>query len=229
MAATAVSELPRLRNEAFSSALVEGKPPHWPIPESGDALPLVASDFDDAARQLGVEVAVVRAVALTESSGAGFDSKKRPKLRYENHHFRTLTNRYYDKIHPDLSNKYKSAQYRATHKGGADKQWELLQKCWAIDEADAGVMACSWGMFQVMGEYYKDLGWTSLEQFVKDMFYSEAQHMRAFLAFLKWKDLVRHLKKSPPDFTSFAIGYNGAGTQGYDTKMKNYYDQFKAR
>lgn len=229
MATTAAKELLKIRNEGHSSAVVEAKPPHWPLPESGNAIALVPSDFDDAARQLGIDVAIVRAVALTESSGAGFDANKRPKLRFENHRFRHHTDKFYDKAYPDLSNKYKSKRYKATHTGGADQQWDLLKQCWAIDEADAGIKSCSWGMFQVMGENYWDIGWKSLESFVKDMFYSEAQHMRAFIGYLRYNNLIRYLQASPPDFTNFAIGYNGPGSVGYDTKMQTYYNRFKQR
>lgn len=225
MAAT-VEPLPRLRHEGFSSAVVEGRPPHWPLPASGDALPLVPSDFDAAAASLGVNVAVVRAVALVESSGRGFDAQSRPKLRFENHYFRRLTDRFYDTTHPDLSNAYNSRAYRQAHTGGAQQQWDLLNQCWALDEADPGIMSCSWGMFQVMGENYRAVGWTSLRQFVTDMFYSEQQHLRAFIGFLRANNLIRYLQEDPPNFTAFAHGYNGPRTTGYDTQMQGYYDQF---
>src|SRR5262249_44065735 len=135
-------------------------PAHWPLPTPpGAALPLVLADFESAAKELGGETAAVRAVAGVESGGRhGFDAKKRPVLRYENHIFRSLTRSQFDRSHPDLSAAYGSAQYRATHQFGgikyADEQWDLLQRAFAL-APDQAVMACSWGMFQVMGENYK--------------------------------------------------------------------------
>ena len=201
---------------------------HWQLPKPpGAALKLVPSDFEQAARELGVEAAAIHAVSAVESGGRnGFDARKRPVLRYENHIFRSLTKRRYDRSHPDLSAAYNSAEYKATHRFGgqkeADEQWGLLESAFAL-APDQAVMACSWGMFQVMGENYKMGGWTSLEQFVKDMFSSEAQHLRAFLGYCKHAGLVPDLKQHK--WAAFAQGYNGPSYRQnhYDTLLAQYY------
>jgi hypothetical protein len=206
-------------------------PEHWALPTPpGAALPLVVADYANAAKQLGVEAAAIRAVATVESGGrTGFDYKKRPVIRYENHIFRSLTKRRYDKSHPDLSAAYNSAEYKSTHRFGgntyADEQWGLLQAAFAL-APDQAVMACSWGMFQVMGENYKSGGWTSLEQFVKDMFQSGNQHLRAFLGFCKANGLVPYLAHH--QWASFAQGYNGPSYRQnhYDTYLAQYYAQY---
>jgi hypothetical protein len=203
---------------------------HWALPTKGTALSLVLADFDSAARELGVETAAVRAVAAVESGGrTGFDAKKRPVLRYENHIFRSLTKGRYDKSHPDLSDAYNSTQYKAAHRFGgikyADEQWALLGAAFAL-APDEAVEACSWGMFQVMGENYKSIGWTSLEQFVNDMFYSASQHLRAFLGYCRHAGLVPYLKSH--DWARFAQGYNGPSYRQnhYDTQLATYYAQY---
>jgi hypothetical protein len=203
----------------------------WALPTPpGNALPLVPADYAAAAKQLGVETAAIHAVATVESGGrTGFDSKKRPILRYENHIFRSLTKRQFDKTHPDLSAAYGSSEYKATHRFGGDKyadeQWDLLGRAFAL-APDSAVMACSWGMFQVMGENYKDGGWTSLEPFVKDMFYAASQHLRAFLGYCKQNHLVPYLAKH--QWASFAQGYNGPSYRDnhYDTFLAQYYTQY---
>jgi hypothetical protein len=197
----------------------------WTLPTTGAALKLVPADFDNAAKQIGVEAAAVHAVAAVESGGrSGFDAKSRPVLRYEGHIFRSLTKRQYDKSHPELSAPYGSAQYKADHQFGgikyADEQWGLLQAAFALSP-DAAVMACSWGMFQVMGENYRSIGWTSLQQFVSDMFYSESQHLRAFLGYCRHAGLVPYLKAH--NWARFAQGYNGPSYQD------NHYDVALAR
>jgi hypothetical protein len=206
-------------------------PGHWPLPTPpGAALPLVPADFVNAAKELGVETAAVHAVAGVESGGrAGFDAKKRPVLRYENHIFRSLTRGQFDKTHPDLSCAFGSAQYRATHRFGgmqyADEQWGLLTAAFAL-APDQAVMACSWGMFQVMGENYRMVGWRDLQQFVKDMFYSESQHLRAFLGYCRHAGLVPYLKAH--QWAAFAQGYNGPSYRQnrYDTLLAQYYAQY---
>ena len=200
----------------------------WVLPDKGEALTLVPSDFANAARELGVETAAVRAVATVESGGrTGFDSHKRPKIRYENHYFRRLTKNRYDKTHPHLSCAYGSRQYKLTH-GSKSDQYKLLHEAFALAPA-AAVQSCSWGMFQVMGESYKNVGLQDLEHFVKDMFYSEAQHLRAFLGFCRHNNLVRHLKNR--NWTAFARAYNGPkyAEHAYDVKMRNYYLQYSRK
>jgi hypothetical protein len=201
------------------------EPVNWKLPESGEALKLVPSDYEIAARSIDVEAAAVRAVATVESGGrTGFDGKKRPKIRYENHYFQRLTGHRFDESHPSLSAAYDSKQYRATHGKGSD-QWQILREAFAVAPI-AAVQSVSWGMFQVMGTAYRDVGWTDLEQFVKDMFLSEAQHLRAFLGFCRENNLVRYLKTH--NWAAFARGYNGPKYKdnAYDVKIGNAYVRY---
>jgi len=222
--APTATQSPQTKQEAAPTA-------HWQLPTPpGAALTLVEADFQQAARELGVEAAAIHAVSRVESGGrTGFDAKKRPVIRYENHIFRSLTKRQYDKSHPDLSAAYNSPEYKATHRFSgiqyADEQWGLLTSAFALSP-DSAVMACSWGMFQVMGENYKMVGWSSLEQFVKDMFYSEAQHLRAFLGYCKHAGLVPDLKQHK--WAAFAQGYNGPSYRqnDYDGLLAQYYAQY---
>jgi hypothetical protein len=198
----------------------------WVLPESGDALKLVESDFVTAAADLGVEVAAVHAVAEVESGGrTGFDDQNRPKILFEIHHFRDHTNGRYDVSHPHLSAPYKSKLRRASYK---KDQWVVIREAFALDKA-AAVKSASWGMFQVLGSNALDAGWGTLQQFVTDMFYSEGQHMRAFLGFCKANSLIGYLKKL--QWASFASAYNGASyaDNAYDIKMANAYARWSGK
>lgn len=197
----------------------------WTLPERGEARKLIASDFDAAARELGVETAAVRAVAEVEAGGrSGFDAASRPKILFEIHKFRKHTGSKYDTSHPHLSAPYKSKLRRASYR---KDQWEVIREAFALD-AEAALKSASWGMFQVMGENYKMCGWSSVKQFVTDMFLSEAQHMRAFLGFCRGAGLVRHIKAK--SWAAFARGYNGPdyASNAYDTKMANAYKRYSA-
>ena len=212
------------------SAADPGAAGRWSLPTRGASLPLVIADYGNAARQIGVATAAVRAVAAVESGGrTGFDHRQRPVLRYENHVFRQLTSGRYDRSHPQLSAAYGSAQYHRTHRFGgtqyADEQWSLLEQAFALSP-DHAVMACSWGMFQVMGENYRSIGWTNLEQFVSDMFYSASQHLRAFLGFCRHAGLVTYLEHQ--QWARFAQGYNGPSYRQnhYDTQLAHYFAQY---
>lgn len=196
------------------------------VPARGEALKLVLSDFEQAARELNCETAAVRAVASVESGGrTGFDDVRRPKLRYENHYFQRLTNGRYNRSHPNLSCAYGSRQYRLTHGRNSD-QYQLLRDAFAL-APEAAVQSCSWGMFQVMGENYRNVGWTELQKFVDDMFYSEGQHLRAFLGFCRHNGLVGYLRNR--QWTAFARAYNGPryADHAYDVQMRNRYNEYK--
>ena len=52
---------------------------------------LTEKDYRDAAFQLGCEVAAIKAVAYTETAGAGFDSQDQPTILFERHIFSRLT------------------------------------------------------------------------------------------------------------------------------------------
>jgi hypothetical protein len=207
-------------------APVPAAPTAWTLPESGEALPLVASDFESAGRELGVEAAAVHAVAEVESGGrTGFDAKKRPKILFETHHFRAETKGAYNQSNPDLTAPFRSELQRASYK---KDQWDVIRAAFALDP-DAAVKSASWGMFQVLGSNALDAGWTTLEQFVKDMFTSEAQHMRAFLGFCKHNKLTRYL--ATHDWAAFARGYNGPHYTdfSYDTKMATAYARYSGK
>jgi LysM repeat protein len=196
----------------------------WVLQAAGDARKLVLSDFQTAARQIDCETAAVRAVAEVESGGrTGFDTRKRPKILFECHHFQKHTNHKYDRSHPHLSAAYKSALQRASYK---KDQYTVLREAFALNPA-AACMSASWGMFQVLGSNYKMCGWTGVRQFVTDMFESEAQHMRAFLGYCRGAGITRHLKTR--NWAGFAHGYNGASYKdfAYDTKMANAYARYR--
>jgi LysM repeat protein len=196
----------------------------WQLPSSGAARPLAHSDFQAAARELGCEAAAVHAVAEVESGGrTGFDSHKRPKILFEPSLFRSATGGRYDASHPQISCPYNSPRRRQSY---ARDQWVVIHEAFALDP-DAAVKCASWGMFQVLGSNYKSCGWSSVRQFVMDMFESEAQHMRAFLGYCKANNLVRHLKSH--NWASFARGYNGPdyASNHYDTKMASAYARYR--
>jgi hypothetical protein len=197
--------------------------PTWTLPESGEALRLVASDFEAAARELGCEAAAVHAVAEVESGGrTGFDAQRRPKILFETHHFRRHTGGAFNTSHPELTAPFRSAEQRASYR---KDQWEVLRSAFALDP-EAAVKSASWGMFQVLGSNAAAAGWSSLRQFVADMFHSEAQHMRAFLDFCRANHLTQHLQTR--SWAAFAAGYNGASyaENQYDVKMARAYARY---
>jgi hypothetical protein len=124
---------------------------HLPRPNPA-ASRLTDADFQDAARNLGIEVAAIQAVADVEAGGRhGFAGDGRPILRYELHIFHARTGGKYYRTHPHLSQPSlrDGAPY---HRGGQDNEWSMLYGVMLLRSGDdAAWSSASWGMFQVMG------------------------------------------------------------------------------
>lgn len=193
------------------------------LPDPNPAAPrLTAEDFDQAAADLGVESAVIRAVAQVESGGrSGFDAAGRPKILFEAHLFDRLTRGRFRAAHPNLSQPNRTAAARYY----ADDQWARMNQAWELDP-DAAVQSASWGMFQVLGSNYA-CGWTTLDGFVSAMFESERQHLRAFLAFCRANRLIEWMKAR--NWPAFARAYNGPAyrVNRYDELLDDAYRHWK--
>lgn len=182
---------------------------------------LTDADYTAAATALGCEVAAIKAVAEVESAGDAFFSNGQPKILFEAHIFSRLTKRAYDLSHPTLSSR---SWNRALYAGGI-AEYTRLEHALALD-VSAALQSASWGRFQIMGFNYQACGYSLVENFVKDMFQSQAKQLDAFAAFLKSNDLDKHLKSK--DWAAFAKGYNGPeyAANKYDVKMKDAYERY---
>lgn len=180
------------------------------------AAPAVTPDDIAAiAARLGVSVKQVNAVAAVESSGAGFDSKGRPKILYERHIFDRLT-----------GGRYSVTNYSNPSGGGySDDSWaKLAAGCGA--DPDAALSACSWGRFQVMGMHWAALGFLWAWDLAQSTVESEAAHFELLARFIEvngLKDEMRALSTNPDDCRPFAKGYNGSGYEAgnYHVKLAN--------
>lgn len=177
---------------------------------------LTLTDYQNAANQLGVPVAAVKAVTEVESLGAGFLNDGRPKILFERHVFRKR-----------LIEKGVSVQNTPTdivnaaaggYQGGV-KEHDRLERAAKIDR-DAALESASWGMFQIMGYHWKTLGYPTLQAFINVMYKDEASQLDAFVRFVKADNrLLRALKSQ--DWATFARIYNGPNyaANKYDTKL----------
>ena len=180
---------------------------------------ITEQDYRDAARKLGCEVAVVKAVAEVESRGGGFNPDGSPKTLFEGHWFYKLTKEPYSKTHPHLS-------YRRWTRKYYGKTWQAeqarLKEAMSLNRA-AAIQSASWGVFQIMGFHWKKLGYESIEDFYCQMLESEGKHLDAFVRYVIAFRLDDELRQK--DWARFAHGYNGPKyyINKYDTKMKKAY------
>jgi hypothetical protein len=186
-----------------------------------NAIPLADADIVTAASRLGVEPALIAAVAEVESAGSGFLPDKRPKILFERHVFARRTDHRFSATHPDISG-MSSGGYGAA---GAH-QYERLGEALALDRP-AALESASWGRFQVMGFNAAACGYPDVERFVAAMCESEAEHLHAFIGYCQANDLVRHL--ATHDWRKFTAGYNGTGNvDAYAPKLETAYRRHAA-
>jgi len=188
---------------------------------------LSEKDLLTVAEDLGVELAVIKAVNEVESSGQGFLGNK-PKILFEGHVFwRRLKEHGLDpnKFVAGNENILYSRWTREHYFGGA-REHERLDKAKKIHE-NAALESASWGLFQIMGYHWKSLGYKSVKDFVRLMNKSEGEHIKAFGRFIVAHNLSKYLKSR--DWANFARRYNGPGykTNKYDEKLARAYNKYK--
>jgi hypothetical protein len=186
---------------------------------------LTMGDFGRAARELGVDVATIRAVAEVESSGSGFTQDGRPTILYEAHVFHRQTRGRHAGVCDRRGVALSSPRWdRALYGRAGAAQHDRLDDASAFDW-DAAHKACSWGLFQILGENHKRAGHETIRSFVDAMHNGgAAAHLDAFVAFIKGdKRLVEALSRH--DWREFARLYNGPGyaANQYDTKLARAY------
>lgn len=184
---------------------------------------LTNNDYVEAAKIIGCEVALIKAVSFVESGGrSGFlKDEKTPKILFEGHWFHKLT-----KGRFTTSENANISYPRWIKKYYNQDQHKRLQKAVALDR-DAALKSASWGKFQIMGYNYKLAGYETLQEFINAMYRSEKDHLIAFVNFVKHRRLDDELRNL--DFEGFAYGYNGSGyaLNNYDEKIEKAYLKYK--
>jgi LysM repeat protein len=192
---------------------------------------IIEDQWIQTAKSLDCEVAVLKAIADVETKGAAFrpinlksGAAHVPTILYERHKFRDATNGKYNEDYPDLSGPRFSAY------GSFKTSYLRLINAYRLD-ADAALMACSWGKFQIMGDEWKTCKLLSVERLVRQMCIDEPGQLQILAAFIRNKaggKLGAAVKAK--DWPSIALYYNGAAyaDNSYDVKMKNAYEKHKA-
>lgn len=96
--------------------------------------------------------------------------------------------------------------------------YDMIERMKQINE-EAALMSCSWGMGQVMGENYRDLGYASVYELVEANYKSADGQLDCMIRFIKRFSLVDEIQRG--DWKGFAVVYNGPryAMNRYDVKM----------
>lgn len=188
---------------------------------------LTEQQIKDAAKDASIEYAALKAVIEVEARSSGFFSTGEPAILFERHKFweqlgkiRWFTKRLQIMaIHPRICNKFAGGY------GRFSEQHDKLRAA-ASYNREAALQSASWGIGQVMGYHWKSLGYPSLQQFINDMYESEAKQLEAMIRYIKVNNLVDELQRH--DWAAFARGYNGKAyaKNNYDEKLRQAYCKY---
>lgn len=195
------------------------------------------SDYIAAAKRLKVSELAIRVFGATEGRGVGFLKNGKAKILFERHRMyfylvqlkgKTFANSQM-KQYPNLVN-MATGGYK-----GDEAEYVRLSLAKNIC-AEAALMSCSWGQFQIMGENWKELGYSSVFDFETQMQTSESLQLEAFIRFIEWKTGTANGKKitlidalRAGDWASVFTLYNGPSYKklGYQAKFQKEWDHLE--
>lgn len=185
------------------------------------------ADILNVAKMLGdSSVKRVVAVSKVETGGSGFTNDGFVKLLWERHYFYRFVNKviYFDN---------KKDQYVAYPEAGGytlddndnniNDSWEKLTYAACVNP-DAAFQSMSIGKFQVMGKYYKELGYDHPIEMLWDASRNEASHYKMLANYIikvaNLKSAFLKMDGNPENCRAFAKGYNGSTYIKYDYHNK---------
>jgi len=195
------------------------------------------SDYTAAAARLKVSELAIRVFGAVEGRGVGFLKNGKPKILFERHRMYAYLRlkkgaAFANKMaveRPNIVNK-KSGGYQ-----GNEAEYVRLELAKQID-VESALMSASWGQFQIMGENWKDLGYTSAQDFVDQQFASESYQLEAFIRFIEWKTGIIDGKKvtlidalRAENWDAVFTLYNGPNYKklGYHAKFQKEWDHLE--
>ncbi|KAG0184741.1 hypothetical protein DFQ28_010633 [Apophysomyces sp. BC1034] len=205
--------------EMATALLVAGRVLSATLSTRRDPPHLSDQDLQQAAAQLGVPLACVRAVRAVESRGCGFLADGRAVMLFERHIFWQRLKRHgidpapFEATHPNIVSRT-AGGYR-----GGTAEYVRLALAERIHPSAAWESA-SWGAFQVMGYHWQWLGYRSVDALVACMQASEQEQLDVFVRFVAADPaLVAALKSRK--WAQFARRYNGPAYARhlYDVKL----------
>ncbi len=193
---------------------------------------LTETDYKQAARELGVEVATIKAVVFIEAgpSRRGFSSEGIPIVNFDLNLFNSLARRRgivltkFKKSNPEVFAPLNKQKYGTTQKA----QLARLYSAMDIDSTTAKE-ATFWGMFQIGGFNWDRCGCSSVDEYVELMSTSEHDQLELFVKYILSRKLERYLQAK--NWSGFALRYNGKSyaRHGYHKRLAKAYRNFVSK
>lgn len=188
---------------------------------------LTLTQITQAAKDINVPLAALRAVIDVECKGDGFNADNTPVILFERHIFRR---RLIANGKPDIAMKamIERPDLCNTTMGGyglSSAQHGRMAAATRYDRASA-LESASWGIGQILGYHWRDLGYVSLQSFINCMYRDEYCQLQAMCKFIVKNGLDKYLRNQ--DWKNFALRYNGSAyaKNSYDIKLANAYKRY---
>lgn len=187
--------------------------------------------YEKTSNELGIEKAVMLAIARQESHKSSFRQKGQATILYERHkmwkYLREDLGKNVEeldalsKLYPDLVNKRQGGY------GTYEEQYSKLAKAKTIDY-DCAIKACSWGKFQVLGANFEGV-FQNPKELEAAVNICEIQQFKLFRGYLtKTNGMIKALKNK--DWKTIAKLYNGSAWETINPKyaenIKKYYEEY---
>lgn len=180
--------------------------------------PLTRADYQAAAERLGCDWEFIAAVAIKESQRKGFAEDGRPIMRFEPHLFRRITENRFTPEHGEMIARAFARQ---------SDRWTQFAQVFALDP-EAALRSSSFGMFQVLGDNFRQMNAANAHEYVARLAASEHEQLAAFEAYVRQRNLLDHMRNK--NWAGFAEVYNGRNyaQNRYDTLLEQHYNELKA-
>jgi hypothetical protein len=178
------------------------------------------------------DVAAVKAVTYTEAGGGGYLENGLPKILFERHKFYKFT-KPHKGTHPYAKFPDICSPTRGGYEGGIH-EYERLIKAAKLDK-EAAIKSCSWGAFQVLAEYHKEMGYSTAASLANECMRSVDAQISLFVDFLTKLPEKRPAIKAlhDKDWKTFTLYYNGGQWRttnpDYPNTMASNYEKFNSK
>lgn len=192
---------------------------------------LTLSDLAAATERLGCSLAQILAVTEVEAGGgwfvdlragllesegggSGFLPDGRVKILFEPHVLWRVTNGALGEEEPLSSRRWGTWRY-----GSLSEQHRRLEAAAQRVGREAAIQACSWGLFQILGEGWHELRYASPADLQAHMIAGEGWQLDGFVRFVAARRLLAALQAGGPEpdsWRAFALRYNGSAYASHD-------------